>query len=175
MVFSPFPLCCAMLCCVPLFCICPQTVCTIHRNPVHSKLCTTNNNSTSVYFVNTLRFADDNVKSIVYLTNSLQFSVRVYCNRSQITSQLAKNKKSACCSSHAVTSYGKTRTEKRSLFVLYNKNSNGLLKYFGGHEQTKNRSADVICRGFDAICVCVSFNISRSPTNENAHRSHVIV
>ena len=36
----------------------------------------------------------------------------------------------------------------------------------------KDKSADVIWRGFDAICVSFS---SRSTTNENAHRSRVIV
>ena len=33
----------------------------------------------------------------------------------------------------------------------------------------------MIWRGFDVICVCVSFNRSLATTNENAHRSHVIV
>ena len=38
-----------------------------------------------------------------------------------------------CCSLHAVTSsvIYYTHTEKCNLFVLYNKNSNGLLKDFG--------------------------------------------
>ena len=47
----------------------------------------------------------------------ITFSVCVYCNRSQMTSQ-------------RVLQY--THTEKYNLFVLYNKNSNGLLKDFGG-------------------------------------------
>ena len=42
-----------------------------------------------------------------------------------------------------------------------------------GAWRKKNKSADVIWRGFDAICVCV-FNRSRLTTNENAHRSHVL-
>ena len=37
-----------------------------------------------------------------------------------------------------------------------------------GARKKKNKSAEV-------ICVCVSFNRSQSTTNENAHRSHVIV
>ena len=59
---------------------------------------------------------------------------------------------------NAVTSsviYYSTHTRKKCyLFVLYNKNSNGLLKDFGAWTK-KNKSADVIWRGFDAICVCV--------------------
>ena len=40
--------------------------------------------------------------------------------------------------------YTHTHTEKFNLFVLYNKNSNGLLKDFLGHKKKKNKSADVI-------------------------------
>ena len=64
-----------------------------------------------------------------------------------------------------------THTEKCGLYVLYNKNSNGLLKDLWGYEKRKNKSADVDL----TPSVCVSFNRSRSTTNENAHRSHVIV
>ena len=39
------------------------------------------------------------------------------------------------------------------VFILYNKNSNGLLKDFGAWKK-KNKSIDVISHGFDAICVC---------------------
>ena len=47
-----------------------------------------------------------------------------------------------CCSLHAVTSsviyYSTKHTDKRNLFVLYNKNSNGLLKdIWGMHEKRK--------------------------------------
>ena len=61
-----------------------------------------------------------------------------------------------------------THTEKCNLIVLYNKNSNDLFKRFGGMK--KNESADMIWRGFDAICVCPLIDL-----NENAHRSYVIV
>ena len=68
-----------------------------------------------------------------------------------------------------------TCTEKCNLFVLYNKNSNGLLKDFGAWKK-KNKSADVIWRGFDVICMCVCPLIDDgTTTNENAHSSHVIV
>ena len=75
-----------------------------------------------------------------YLTDKLRFSVRVYCNRSQMTSQRVKNKKVRrdCCPLHAVTSsviYYGTHIEKCNLFVLYNKNSNGLSKDFWGMKE----------------------------------------
>ena len=67
----------------------------------------------------------------------------MYFNRSQMTSQRVKNKKSTtrdevewhdCCSLHAVTSsviYYSTHARKKcNLFVLYNKNSNGLFGKF---------------------------------------------
>ena len=47
-----------------------------------------------------------------------------------------------------------THTKKCNLFVLYNKNSNGLLNDFGAWKK-KNKPADVFWRGFDVICVCV--------------------
>ena len=43
-----------------------------------------------------------------------------------------------------------TDTKKCNLFVLYNKNSNGLWKDLGGMTKEKQ----VCWRGFDAICVC---------------------
>ena len=74
-----------------------------------------------------------------------------------------------------------THTEKCCLFVLYNKNqmvlynkkSNGLLNDFWGMKKEKQ----VCWRNLTWIWrhLCVSFNWSRSTTNENAHRSHVIV
>ena len=56
-----------------------------------------------------------------------------------------------------------TYTEKCYLFVLYNKNSNGLLKDFGGMKKEKNKSADVIWRGFDVICVCPLIDHGQQP------------
>ena len=58
---------------------------------------------------------------MTYLTNRLHFSVCVYCNRSQMTSQRVKNKK--------------VRDEVEYLVVLYNKNSNGLLRDLGGMKE----------------------------------------
>ena len=57
-----------------------------------------------------------------------------------------------------------THMEKCYLFVLYNKNSNGLLKDFGAWKK-KNKTADLtwIWRH-----LCVSFNRSWSTINENA-------
>ena len=71
-----------------------------------------------------------------------------------------------CCSLHAVTSsviYYSTHTEKCNLFVLYNKNSNGLLKDFWGMKKEEKKSADVIWRGFDAICVCLLIDHGQQP------------
>ena len=77
------------------------------------------------------------------LTNRLHFPVCVYCNISQMTSQHVKNKKVR----HETKSSGVTVVlytlwrlvwsitvhthGKCNLFVLYNKNSNGLLKDLG--------------------------------------------
>ena len=97
----------------------------------------------------------------------------VYCNRSQITSQRVKNKKSTRRSRVAwllfftrcdvfcdLLQY--THTEKYYLFVCclfvkmlsICKNWNGLLKDFGAWKK-KNKSSDVIWRRFNVICVCV--------------------
>ena len=98
----------------------------------------------------------------MYLTNILHVSMCVYCNRSQMTSQPVKNQKvqhrpkssewllffTSCDIFCDLLQY--THTGKCKLFVLYNKNSNGLFKDIG-HE--KQKSADVIWREFDAICV----------------------
>ena len=77
------------------------------------------------------------IVTFLYLANRLQFSVRVYCNRSQMTSQRVYKKKydtrrsrvSDCCSLHAVTSsviyYTALARNEFNIFVLYNKNSNG--------------------------------------------------
>ena len=51
-----------------------------------------------------------------------------------------------------------THTEKCNLFVLYNKNSNGLLKDFGAWKK-KNKSADVS----DVICVCPLIDHGQQP------------
>ena len=61
-----------------------------------------------------------------------------------------------------------------NLFVLYNKNSNGLLKDLAGMIKEKK----VCWRDLTYWIwrhLCVSFNRSQWTTNENAHRSHVIV
>ena len=124
------------------------------------------------------------IRTHPFLTKRQYFSVCVYCNRSQITSQRVKNKKVRHeTKSSGVTvvlytlwcllwSIKYTHTEKCNLFVLYNKNWNGLLywRIFGAWKK-KNKSADVDL----TPSVCVSFNRSRSTTNGNAHRSHVIV
>ena len=83
-----------------------------------------------------------------------------------------------CCSLHAVTSsviyYSTHSWEKCNLFVLYNKNSNGLLKFawFWGMGKDKNKSSDV-----DLMCIWRHLRVcpNRSPatTNENVHISHV--
>ena len=82
-----------------------------------------------------------------YLTKrSSNFSVCVYCNRSQMTSQRIKNENVrhetklvewclffTCCDVfYDLLQY--THREKCNIFVLYNKNSNGLLKE---HEKIK--------------------------------------
>ena len=65
-------------------------------------------------------------------------------------------------------------TGKSNLFVLNNKNSKNLLKDFGGHE--KRKTSLLTWSDVDLTpSVSVSFNRSRSTTNENAHRSLVIV
>ena len=64
---------------------------------------------------------------LLYLTNRLHFSVRVYCNRSQETSQRVKNNSHAT-SLHAVTSsviYYSTHTRKNVIYL-----SNNELCYF---------------------------------------------
>ena len=69
--------------------------------------------------------------------------------------------------------YYSTHPRKNVIYLFYTI-SKGLLKNFGAWKK-ENKSADVIWRGFEAICVCVCFHRSRSTTNENAQRSHVIV
>ena len=78
---------------------------------------------------------------LLCLTNRLHFSVCVYCNRSQMTSAGKEQKKYKTKSSGVtVVLYTLRRllwsiavhTEKCNLFVSYNKNSNGILKYFAG-------------------------------------------
>ena len=98
--------------------------------------------------------------------------VHMYCNRSQKTSQRVKNNGHAT-RLHVMSYFSVlytlwrhmwsiqyTHMEKCNLFVLYNEISNGLLNDFGGMQKEKH-SADVIWRGFDVICVCVSFSRSR--------------
>ena len=64
-----------------------------------------------------------------------------------------------------------------NLFVLYNKNSNGLSNDFGGMKREKQVCWRDLTWIWRHLCVCplitcVSFR-SRSTTNENAHKSHV--
>ena len=125
-----------------------------------------------------------------HLTNRLHFPVCVcvYSNWPQMTSQRrAKNKKSMtrdevewrdCCFLHAVSVtssvvYYSTHTWNNVIYLF------SIIKIqiegFLGHENRKTSQltwSDV----FDATCVCMSFiNRSRSTTNGNAHRNHVIV
>ena len=105
------------------------------------------------------------------------FNVCVYCNRSQKTSQPVKNNKYETRRSRVVCLLSFTRCdvfcdllqythkEKRYLFVLYNKTSKGLLK----------DSTSLLTWSDVDLTPSVSFNRSRSTTNENAHRSHIIV
>ena len=90
-----------------------------------------------------------------YLTNRLHFPVRVYCNRSQKTSQRVKNKEydkrrsrllffTRCDVFCDLLQY--SRSEKCNLFVLYNKNLNGLLKDFGGMKKEKQKEKQVCGR-----------------------------
>ena len=61
----------------------------------------------------------------------------VYCNRSQMTSQHVKNKKLLCFTRCDVFCDLLQYTHTEKVFVLYNKNSNGLLKDFGGMKKEK--------------------------------------
>ena len=84
----------------------------------------------------------------MYLTNILHVSMCVYCNRSQMTSQPVKNQKvqhrpkssewllffTSCDIFCDLLQY--THTGKCKLFVLYNKNSNGLFKDIGHEKKT---------------------------------------
>ena len=123
----------------------------------------------------------------MYLTNRLHFPVRVYCNRSQMTSLRVKNKNydtkrsrvawlwffTRCDVFCDLLQYTHTHTEKCNLFVLYNKNSSGLLVYglmvypvwvtflciyveCPMKMKKQNKSADVIWRRLDVICACVN-------------------
>ena len=56
-----------------------------------------------------------------------------------------------------------THKGKFYLFVLYNNNANGLLKDFLGMKKENCKSADVIWRGFDAICVCPLIDHGQQP------------
>ena len=68
-----------------------------------------------------------------------------------------------------------TRMGKCNLFVLYNKNSNGLLKDFWGMKKEKQIYWRDLTWIWRHLCVSLLIARSRSTTNENAHRSHVIV
>ena len=90
-----------------------------------------------------------------YLTNRLHFPVRVYCNRSQMTSQCVKNKSTRrdevewrdCCSLHAVTSsviYYSTHTWKNVIYLFYTIKIQMVYSRIFGAKKKKNKSADVI-------------------------------
>ena len=81
----------------------------------------------------------------LYVTNRLHFSVRVHCNRSQMTSQRVKNKKVR----HEMKSSGVTVVLYSSVVVLWSPLTSSFLH--------------------------VSSNRSLSATNENVHRNQVIV
>ena len=121
-----------------------------------------------------------------YLTNRLHFSVCVYCNRSQMTSHRVKEQKSTtrdevewrdCCSLHAVTSsviYYSAHTRKNVIYLFYTIKIQRFIEGFLGAWKKKKQ---VCWRDLTWIWrhLCVTFNTSRSTTNENVHRSHVIV
>ena len=88
----------------------------------------------------------------------------MYCNISQKTSQRVKK---LCKEQKSITLFHYyyydllqyTHSEKCNQFVLYNKNSNGLLKDY----EFVKKEKQVCWRGIDAICVCVLYsNRSRS-------------
>ena len=70
----------------------------------------------------------ENNVSAIQVTNRLHFSMCVYCNRSQMTLQRVKVKKVLHETKSNGVTVGVTHGRKCNLFVLYNKNSNGLLK-----------------------------------------------
>ena len=85
-----------------------------------------------------------------------------------------------CCSLYAVMSsviYYSIHVRENVIYLFYTLKIKMVYSFnnliFGAWKK-KITSADVICRGLTPS-VCVSFNRSRSTTNENAHRSHVIV
>ena len=110
------------------------------------------------------------------LTNRLHFSVRVYRNRSQMTSQRVKNKKVR----HETKSSGVTVVlytlwrllwsitvhthGKCNLFVSYNRNSNGLLKDFAGMK--KRKTSPLTCDLtwiWRHLCVCPLLDHGQQP------------
>ena len=95
-----------------------------------------------------------------YLTNRLHFSMCVYCNRSQMMSQRAKNKKVR----HKMKSSGITVVRfytlwhlwsitvlythmEKVIYLLYTIKIQMVYWRILGAWKTKNKSADVICRG----------------------------
>ena len=80
---------------------------------------------------------------LFYLTNRLHFSVCVYSNRSQITSQRVKNKKDAVTSS---VIYYSTHTRKNIIYLFYTiKIQMVYCEGFLGHEKRrKKKSVDDI-------------------------------
>ena len=103
--------------------------------------------------------------------------VCVYYNGSQMTSQRVKNKKVR----HETKSRGVSvvlytlwrllwsitvdmHTEKCNLFVLYNKNSNGLLKDFWGMRKEKQASWCGLTWIWRHLCVCPLIDHGQQPT-----------
>ena len=75
-----------------------------------------------------------NMDRLVYLTNRLQVAVRLFSNRSQMTSKCGKNKKVA----HKAQLNRRTATW--NLFVLYNKELKKVLMMSSSIRLSSNRS-----------------------------------
>ena len=71
-----------------------------------------------------------NMDRLVYLTNRLQVAVRLFSNRSQMTSKCGKNKKVAHEAQPSVT----------DLFILYNKELEKVLMMTSSIRLSSNRS-----------------------------------
>ena len=97
----------------------------------------------------------------------------IYCNRSQMTSQRIKNTTMStwllfftrCDVFCDLLLYTLThaRTEKCNLFVLYNKNSNGLLKDFWGMKKEKQVRWRDLTWIWRHLCVCPLIDHRQQP------------
>ena len=117
--------------------------------------------------------------SICNLANRLHFSVHVYCNRSQMMSQRVKNEKYDTRPVHetksngvtvvlyvAVTSsviYYSTHARENVIYLFYAIKIQMVYWRILGAWKKKNKSADVIWRGFDAICVLYIIDHGEQP------------